>query len=175
MKKEIWKDIEEYEGLYQISNFGNVKNKKNKKIKEATHYHGYKYVMLSKNKKQKKKYIHRLVAQAFIENPNNYKEVNHKDGNKENNYIDNLEWCTRSYNVLHSYKNHLLVAKKGKNNSMSKPVVQYTNDGIFIKKWDCINDVFRALKIRDICISRCCRGLQKTAGGFKWKYLKNVK
>ena len=109
--KEIWKPIKDYEGLYEISNFGNVKIlarnytrynyltkryniiKVKEKITQGTINGGYRRICLTKNKVEKNKHIHKLVAEAFIPNPNNYSYVNHIDGNKQNNYIDNLEWC----------------------------------------------------------------------------------
>lgn len=103
-EKEIWKDIQGYEGLYQVSNLGNVKNKiqpylKQEKIyKKFSNSNGYLFVGLRKDKKRKFKYIHRLVAEAFIPNPNNLPQINHKDENKQNNCVNNLEWCTNKYN-----------------------------------------------------------------------------
>ena len=104
--KEIWKDIEGYEGLYQVSNLGRVKSfprigthaRKIKIIKIMEDRIGYKFIHLSKNNKQKRKSIHRLVAETFIPNPNNYPCINHIDECKENNKVNNLEWCTYSYN-----------------------------------------------------------------------------
>lgn len=107
---EIWKDILGYEGLYQVSNLGNVRSLnyrrsgKTKLLKQGTD-NGYKRVELSKNGKKKKYWVHRLVAIAFISNPNNYKEVNHKDEDKSNNNVNNLEWCTREYNNNYGTRN----------------------------------------------------------------------
>ncbi len=102
--KEIWKDIEGYEGLYQVSNLGDVRSLKyaggNKvKILKQGNVNGYKRVSLHKNNKQKNYFVHRLVAMTFIPNPNNLPLVNHKDENKTNNSVDNLEWCTQKYNI----------------------------------------------------------------------------
>ena len=107
--KEAWVDIKDYEGLYQISNLGRVKSLKRNTAHERiliprVGRDGYLYVGLCKNGITKTKKIHRLVAENFIENPENKKEVNHIDGNKLNNYIFNLEWCNRSYNLKHAYK-----------------------------------------------------------------------
>ena len=105
--EEIWKDIVGYEGLYQVSNFGRVKNVNKNIIKKPTELSkGYLRIGLNKHGKAKKIYSHRLVAQAFIPNPNNLPCVNHKDCNPKNNCVDNLEWCTHKEN--NSYKNHHL-------------------------------------------------------------------
>lgn len=117
---EQWKDIKNYENLYQISNFGRIKSKSRitnvgiKNVKQCLRQErllkiqkltkGYCGVRLYKNKIGKTFKIHRLVAEHFIDNPNNYKQVNHIDGNKENNRFDNLEWCTCEQNMKHSYK-----------------------------------------------------------------------
>lgn len=110
--KEIWKDIKGYEGLYQISNLGRIKSLERKiirqhsttmllkeKILKQQNMNGYKIVRLSKNNTIKQYLVHRLVAVAFIKNPNNYKEINHKDEDKSNNKLDNLEWCSHNYNI----------------------------------------------------------------------------
>ena len=104
--KEIWKDCKGYEGKYQVSNFGRVWNVNNQKyLKPWISKGGYYLVnLMSKNGKIKHELIHRLVAIAFIDNPCNYPQVNHKDEDKTNNCVDNLEWCSRQQNVLHSYK-----------------------------------------------------------------------
>jgi hypothetical protein len=99
---EIWKDIEGYEGLYQVSNLGNVKSlytNKNLSYIKCGRDREYLSVSLSKDKKLKIYYIHRLVAETFIDNPNNYPYVNHKDENKQNNCVNNLEWCSPKYNI----------------------------------------------------------------------------
>lgn len=101
--QEIWKDIINYEGLYQISNLGNVKSvKKSKLMKVDLHQDGYNRLWLSKENKSKGFLLHRLIAIHFIPNPNNLPEVNHKDADKLNNSIDNLEWCTHSENMAHA-------------------------------------------------------------------------
>lgn len=112
--KEIWKDIPEFEGLYQISNLGRIMSFprkggfKNKTIlKNGKSKKNYAQISLSENGKKTCKKIHRLVAQAFIPNPENKPEINHKDGVKANNHVDNLEWCTNQENIDHAIKNGL--------------------------------------------------------------------
>ncbi|WP_202818652.1 NUMOD4 motif-containing HNH endonuclease [Clostridium botulinum] len=107
--QELWKDIKGYEGLYQVSNLGRVKSlmttqSRRSGILKSYNHSGYRRINLYKNGKGKKYYIHRLVAEVFIQNVNNYPEINHIDGNKSNNVIDNLEWCTSSQNQIHAFK-----------------------------------------------------------------------
>lgn len=110
MNKEIWEDIEDYEGLYQISNCGRVKSlifSEKRILKNIINNNGYFIITLCKNNKCKTFTIHRLVALHFIPNPEDKPQVNHKDGDKLNNYYKNLEWCTASENVQHAWKNNL--------------------------------------------------------------------
>ena len=102
--QEMWLDIKDYEGIYQVSNLGKVKNKKTNKILKPSKEKGYLKLYLYKEGKKKTNYIHRLVAQAFLPNPNNYKEVNHIDSNPSNNNKNNLEWCDRKYNLDYMIK-----------------------------------------------------------------------
>ena len=109
MDKEEWKDIKGYEGLYQISSFGRMRSLRFNKIKILTfnsnrNYYAFKF---SINNIKEIKQIHRLVAEAFIPNPHNLPYINHKDGNKHNNNVKNLEWCTASENVKHAYRTGL--------------------------------------------------------------------
>lgn len=115
--QEIWKDIKNYEGLYKVSNLGNVKslpkkagrsNRKEKILNFNKNSKGYLRVELSKDKKRKQCLVHRLVAETFIPNYNNLPQINHKDENKENNYIDNLEWCDNKYNNNYGTRNQRL-------------------------------------------------------------------
>lgn len=195
MEKEKFKPVKNYEGLYEISNLGTLRSldkkwqtlnyksgkyitvkMKGRIIKTCVSNCGYEQTTLSKNGKQKLVLIHRLVAEAFILNTNNYPCVNHKDGNKLNNCVDNLEWCTYSYNEKHAYKNgyakSYLKDKYGKEHPLSKKVKQYDLKGNFIKKWNCISDVTRALGIDSGRITKCCQHQKycHSAGGFKWEY-----
>lgn len=177
--QEIWKDVKGYEGLYQVSNFGRVRSlnyKHTKNVKELAYrinHKGYIDVHLSKNGKSKHLVVHRLVAKTFIPNPNNLPQINHIDGNKQNNRIDNLEWCNNSENLKHAYKLNLRLKKQGVNHHNCKKVNQYDLNGNFIKTWDFIKQANVELKIPHSNIVCCCRGLYKKAGGFIWRYADN--
>lgn len=127
---------------------------------------GYYIVSLSKHGKSFKKYVHRLIAEAFIPNPNNYHYINHKNENKLDNSIENLEWCTLKYNINYGTRN-----KKSKK-SLSKRIIQIDNNNRIIKKWNSINEAQEKLKIGNI--SSCCKGKRETAGGYIWKYEREV-
>lgn len=120
---EIWKDVKDFEGLYQISNTGKVRslkrnNTNGKILKSAFNYKGYEVVYFSKNNKKYVRKIHRLVAESFIPNLNHKEQVNHIDGNKANNNVDNLEWCTCRENIIHAYRNNLF--EKQRNSHKNK-------------------------------------------------------
>ena len=164
--KEIWKPIKDFEEKYAISNYGKIKNiKTNKILKEKKNKRGYLYIGLFKNKKQYAFRINRLVAQAFIPNPNNYPQVNHKDENKLNNCVNNLEWCTAKYNANYGNRN-----KKLKGYFPSVKIIQYDLQNNFIKEWESMKIASKKLNICRTNISECCRNLRKTAGGYIWKY-----
>lgn len=162
--QEVWKDIEGYEGIYKISNYGRVKSLerkdclgriiKEKILKLREDKDGYLLITLHKNKKVKTFKVHRLVAEAFITNPNNYPIINHKDENPSNNHASNLEWCTQKYNC--NYGNRVLKYTK----SRGKKVICITTGKIF----DALRDAERIYKIHNTSISACCKGKVKTAG-----------
>lgn len=173
--EEIWKDIKGFEGTYEISNFGNVRkinktnayDKRTRKyfyLKGSTNKDGYRKIKLSKNKKYKVFSIHRLVAQAFIPNPNNYPVINHKDENKLNNCVNNLEWCSIYYNNNYGLHNQK-VAK-----SNWKKIIQYDLEGNIIRKWNSIKEAGETLNIHRSNISLCLSNKYKTAGGYVWRY-----
>ena len=167
MIKEIWKPVVGYEGLYMVSNWGRVKSIKfGKEIILKQHINikgGYYYVCLLKNGKHKNYYVHRLVAEAFIPNSYNLPQVNHRDENKLNNNVDNLEWCTNEYNHNYGTINERI------SQSQSKPVLQYDLNGNLIKEWKSVNECGRnGFNQGDIC--KCCNGKRKTAKGFIWVY-----
>ena len=174
--EEIWKDIEDFEGQYQVSNLGRIKSLKREAncgkgkiiikeriLKNMIGKHGYYYVHLGKNGCKNAKTVHRLVAKAFINNNDNFPVVNHIDGNKRNNNVQNLEWCTYSKNIKHAYINNL---KK----PPEKEVLQYDTNGKFIKKWKSGKVAAQKLNINYCHISSCCTGKSKIAGGFIWKH-----
>ena len=187
--EEIWKDIVGYEGYYQVSNFGNVRSldryvknqmgtlslRKGKITKQRYDKDGYKQVYLCKHGNVKYYFVHRLVAEAFITNPNNYPIINHKDEVKDNNCVDNLEWCTVKYNT--NYGNcpqNISKGLKGKHINrpdISKSVLQFTKDGKLVCEYPSAKEAYRQTGIKYQNISCCCRGCgQKSAGGYIWKF-----
>lgn len=175
--EEIWKDIDEFEGLYQVSNLGNVKSLnynhtgKERNLKARNNGWGYLFVKLYKNGNRKLFTIHRLVAKAFIPNPENKREVNHKDENKTNNRVDNLEWMTSKENI--NYGTRTVRASKSLINhpEMSKSVLQFTKNGEFIKEWPSTMQIERELGFLSGNISGCCNEKKKTAYGYVWKFV----
>lgn len=186
--EEIWKDIKGFEGRYQISTLGRVKSlqrtvkagKGTRIIDECIlvpHYflNGYQRVSLRKHPKRYWYNVHRLVAESFIANPNNYKIVNHIDSNPSNNRIDNLEWCTQSYNVIHSYKSGKAKAtagcfKKGSIPHNRRKVNQYTKDKQFIRSYISIREASNLTNINEGAIQNCLLKITKSSGGFIWEY-----
>lgn len=181
---EIWKDIKGYKGLYQVSNFGQIRSLdrydssnhklKGKIMKLNNDGRGYLNINLYNNGKQKKFLVHRLVAEAFIPNPNNLPEVNHKDENKTNNRVDNLEWVDRKTNCNYGTRNKKISEKtigtRYNRIDLSIPILQYSAEGQFIKEWPSAIEIKRQLKINDSYIALCCKGKFKTAKGYIWKY-----
>lgn len=205
--KEIWKDIQYYEGFYQVSNTGKVRSCDRTIVDSIGRKHfyngqvltpmvvagGYLEVNLSRGDERKPFHIHRLVAQAFLPNPKNLPCINHIDENKQNNAAQNLEWCSYKYNTNYGtcmgraiqtrnenpkwyekVKKHTrkIGKKYGRINGSknSKPILQYSLDGKFIKEWASMHEVKRELAIDNCSIARCCKGKQKTAGHYIWKF-----
>lgn len=170
---EKWKNISNYEGLYQISSFGRVKSLKcgrQKILKLGSNPLGYSIIGLWKDKKQKFFPVHRIVATTFISNPKNKPEVNHIDGNKKNNNIDNLEWVTKSENMKHAIRTGLLVIKRSI--QIPKQIEQLDLENNLIKTWDNCKEIVEQLKVADSHIYKCCTNKAKTAYGYKWRYKK---
>lgn len=177
MEIEVFRDIEGYEGLYQVSNLGNVKSLNYGRtgeeciLKPANDGKGYLFVNLCKNGKPKKYYVHRLVALAFLLNPDNLKEINHKNEDKKDNCINNLEWCTHKYNSNYKTRNQRMIETKNKNGSLGeKPIIQYTKKGVEVGRYSGINEASRQTGIPFSNICKCCKGKLKSCGGFVWKY-----
>ena len=172
MIKEYWKPVVGYEGLYMVSNWGRVKSIKFGKeriLKPGTNNYGYLLVMLCKDGKIKGFTVHRLVAEAFLPNPHNYPCVNHKDENKQNNNVSNLEWCSAQYNNTYGTRIER-VAEKTTNGKCSKPVLQYTLNGEFVREWESTAECGRN-GFNQGNVVTCCQGKLKKYKGFIWRYL----
>lgn len=191
---EIWREIKGYPN-YMVSNLGNVKslgrwiNGKNKGkrwqeekiMKQQLFKCGYLYVCLWKERKMKYCRVHRLVAEAFIPNPNNYPIINHKDENRQNNNVENLEWCDQKYNVNFGTATERRRKTNTNHPSYSKVVLQYDLNGNFIKEWPSTMEIERQLGFANTHISNCCKGGYfnndrnkwvnvSQAYGYKWQY-----
>ena len=158
--KEIWKDIKNYEGHYQVSNLSRVKSIKFGKeiILKQNIRGGYYYVRLYKNGIVKNYFVHRLVAEAFIPNPNNYPCVNHKDENKLNNIIENLEWCSVLYNNTYGTRLQKVSEKMRNKKEWSKPIDVYDLNMNFIETLPSIEECGRKYNVLPINIKHCCNG-----------------
>lgn len=187
MRGEIWKDIPNYEGYYQVSNMGRVKSlnrvivmkngvsRKTKglilkqKYEERT---GYLIATLYKKHKRKDVLVHRLVAQTFIVNSENKRQVNHINEDKTDNRVENLEWMTAKENSNHGTRNERIKNTQIKNGyikKMSQPILQYDLEGNLIKEWESAREAGRNGFDRS-SIAKCCKGKQKIHKGFVWEY-----
>lgn len=179
---EVWKPIVGYEGLYEVSNLGRVKtlkinndkarHQKTKILKQCKNSSGYLIVNLS----NKTKRVHRLVAMTFIPNPNKLPIINHKDGNKLNNNVSNLEWCTHSYNNKEAYKLGLktgyLKNKTGINYPRKLNIIgMFDDNGNLIEKFYGCCEPYRKYKYSPIAILDCCKGKYKKMYGYKWRFI----
>jgi hypothetical protein len=187
---EIWKPVSGYKGLYEVSNIGNVHSinryvtningitskRKGVNLKPAPNKCGYLQVGLSKNNSLMSYLVHRLLAIAFIPNPENKPTVNHKDGIKTNNYDWNLEWATKSEQAIHSLNNNLRVmpnswnGKFGSKHGASKRIVQYNIDGTLIGEHGSTIEAANKFNINPSGITGVLKGRHKTAGGYMWEY-----
>ena len=187
--KEVWKDIKGYEGYYKISNIGRVKRldvvDKNPKYnghrvikggirKTTIQKSGYKSVMLSKEGNTKRYLVHRLVAEAFIPNPNKYSVVNHIDGNKINNFYLNLEWCTHSYNLKHAHNNNLI-----KNNDKAiKAMIKKNKKQVIcidnLQIYESLTTISNIFGYSQGYICECCKGNKEKAYGLHWSYVEDL-
>lgn len=167
MGEEIFREINGYKGLYQVSNYGRVKSLHNgeKILKLVKSKNGYIRVKLKLKGHEKFLFVHRLVASAFILNPYNLPEINHKDENKTNNRVENLEWCTREYNVNYGTRNSRCGLE------YKKIVCLVTNE-----TFNSITEAVKKYNIDHSSIIQCCKGKRKTAGclnggKLKWQYV----
>ena len=175
--KEQWKEIDDYNG-YSVSNTGKVKSfrRKNNKekgliLKQETTYKGYKQVCLYKDGKKHQKLVHRLVAEAFIPNPDNKPEINHKDTDKTNNTIFNLEWNTSSENTIHAYKNGLYDNLKKSLSIVGPnrhPPVRVVETG---KIYRSQRELSKELDLCEQSVSRCLKGGSKSTKGYHFEYI----
>lgn len=180
--EEIWKDVKNYEGLYQVSNMGNVKSLnyqgkiREKILKPGSNNKGYQFYNLYKEGKVANIFVHRLVCQAFkgLDITDKKEVVLHLDNNPANNNLSNLEVGDQSENILQAYRENRMKSPKaqlgkfGKDNHLSKQVAQFTLENEFIRVWDSMSDIERELGIYHGSISACCTGQRNKAGGYKW-------
>lgn len=163
---EIWKPITGYENRYLISNFGRVKSLRTNTILKQELRRDYYSVQLFNGRRYKHFRVHRLVGLMFIPNPSNYPYINHKDENKLNNYVDNLEWCTASYNINYGTAIKRAVEKK------SISIIQLDKKYNYINTFSSFMNAERSTGIPNNNIVACCKGRRKTAGGYIWRYEK---
>lgn len=206
--EEIWKEIEGYEGIYQVSNTGYIRRiadkdswgrkRTPKTLNPRVDKKGYLHVALSKNGIRREYKVHRIVAEAFIPNPKKFPQVNHKDENKINNAVNNLEWCNNKYNCnygtkVERFKRNMDWKKKVQNTDYKriaknrkkidykalaeqnapkrkKPVIQMDMEGNELREFASAKDVKVLLGFDNSDIGRCCRGKLKSVGGYKWKF-----
>lgn len=171
--EEEWRDIKNYEGLYQVSNLGRVKSLdrtivgkngrvfpfKGKVLKPCKMSCDYEQVILANNGIHKNMLVHRLVAQAFLPNPDNLPQVSHKDETPYHNNVENLEWASAKDNINYGHRTELA----------SKKVYQYTLDGVLIKEWKSTSECGRN-GFRQWSVAACCRGEYKKHKGYIWRY-----
>lgn len=177
--EEVWKDVIGYEGLYQVSNFGRAKmlgrmkrlwnggkTYINPKMLSQYVVRGYKKVKLRDiNGKAKMVSVHRLVAMAFIPNPTDLPQVNHKDENKQNNCVENLEWCTQKYNSNYG------TGVKRCSEARFKRIAQISLDGNVVKEWNSMREIVETLGFSYSRLSQACNGRTKTSNGYFWKFI----
>lgn len=184
----VRKQVIGYEGLYEVDQFGRVygidrtktvvdngrtyeKPIAGRQMKQSIHTNGYKTVSLTKNGSTKTMFVHRIVAEAFLPNPNNLPMVNHKDEDKTNNFIDNLEWCTASYNRTYGKAIERQAKKiRGRESKKKIAVIQKDMNGEFLNWFDSLTKAAESVKGSTSSISAVCKGKRKMAYGYLWKY-----
>lgn len=186
--QEEWKDIVGYEGIYRVSNQGKVLslnygpkgknhfiNNSERVMRQTKSNCGYLQVMLYKDGKPKVKYVHRLVAEAFIEKVDGMNQVNHKDGDKTNNSVENLEWVSARQNTRHAINAGLrpvnqIIGKHGTDNPLTRTVIQCDTNGNVVKIWESCEAAAKYYSTSRNSIRRCINGHRKTHRGYLWKY-----
>ena len=167
---EEWKDIIGYEGLYEVSNIGRVRSNHSgtwKIMKQSIRKGGYKKIFLRKNKERKSFFVHRLVATAFIPNPDKLPFINHKDENPSNNNVENLEWCTHLYNMTYG-----TCQERARTTHLEKTpsILMYDKEGVLNAVFNSVVEAEKETGIPHSNIISCCKGRLKTAKGYVWKY-----
>lgn len=160
---EIWKDIKGYEGLYQVSNYGKIKSLRFDKemiMTNRINSNGYVDIIFTKDGEGKSIRVHRIVGEHFLDNSQGYPVINHIDGDKQNNHVDNLEWCTYSHNNKQAYQQGL---------NKTKPVIQLNLDGTIVREWHSMKEASKAVHTHSSNIRKCIQGKLKIAGGYLWK------
>ncbi len=178
MVEELWKPVSGYEGLYEVSNHGRMRSlarntTSGKILSPVFTWQGYARVHLWKNGKAKYHAVHRIVAEAFIPNPEGKPMVNHIDENKSNNHAGNLEWVTHIENCYHGTGIQRMSKALTNHPRKSKQVAMYTKDGEMICVFPSLREAERKTGILHRGISFCCQGKESMAGGYIWKYHKN--
>ena len=163
---EVWKPIDGFEDYYSVSNHGQIFSIRRRKIlRPKVDRYGYKQVVLSVGGKSYYKPVHRLVAQSFVENPNNYPTVNHINEIKADNRAVNLEWLSVAANDNHGTRNQRMSMSK-----CNQPIEQVFPDGTTVQYLG-VKDAARKTGINRCCIAQCCKNIRKTAGGYQWRYI----
>lgn len=175
-KEEEWRDVVGYEGRYMVSSMGRVYSCPNhihngKFINSGKYPNGYCRVMLTLHGKKKFTTVHRLVAEAFLPNPNNYPYVNHKDEDKTNNSVENLEWCSPQYNSTYGKVSR---EKRIANCKLGRAVVQVSLNGEDVAVFPSLAEASRRFGVSACNILNACTGVTQTSAGFKWRYANNA-
>lgn len=185
---EVWRPVRNFEGLYEVSNLARVRsldrvvrggnamsdnypiNLKGRILKQCMAGNGYLFVVLCKDGKHKHVTVHRLVAETFIPNPDNLPEINHKDENKSNNVVSNLEWCDRSYNVNYG------TSLEKRSRKCFKCIEQLTLDGQHVAYYESTAELERSSNGRysTTAIYNAARGRSSCSGGYKWRYVEKT-
>ena len=185
IKEETFVNIKGYDGRYKIGNKGTViglsrskDNRYNNKqwiLKQYQNKNGYMYVTLQKNKKRKTIKVHRLVAENFLENPDNLPQINHIDGNKKNNNVNNLEFCTAKHNMQEAYRLGLIKGglkdKFGKDYPKKINIIGMYKDGILLEKFYGTGEIKRKYNYVPVAILDCCKGKYKKMYGYEWRFI----